>query len=78
MSQVKGLTPAYIPAIEKFSIQDEPYKGNKKVLIIGSGCAGLGSAWHLNRSGVDVTVYEASGKLGGHANTITGKLIVYI
>ena len=23
--------------------------------VIGSGCAGLGAAWHLNRSGVNVT-----------------------
>ncbi len=45
---------------------------NKRVLIVGSGCAGLGAAWHLNRCGVDVTIYEAADKLGGHANTING------
>ena len=49
-------------------------KSKKKVLIVGSGCAGLGAAWHLNRSGVDVTVFEKDTRLGGHANTIMGKL----
>ena len=56
---------------------------SKKVLVVGGGCAGLGCAWHLNRSGVDVTLYEKHSKVGGHANTIHGKrgfcwLYIYI
>lgn len=53
-------------------------KSNKKVLVVGSGCAGLGAAWHLNRAGVDVTVFEKDSRLGGHANTIIGKISSYI
>jgi hypothetical protein len=64
---------SYLPAVESF-LTDGPSKRNKKVLVIGSGCAGLGAAWHLNRAGVDVTVYEALEKLGGHANTVNGKI----
>lgn len=48
-------------------------KTNAKVLVVGSGCAGLAAAWHLNRAGVNVTIYESLGELGGHANTINGK-----
>jgi predicted NAD/FAD-binding protein len=48
-------------------------KKGKRVLVVGAGCAGLGAAWHLNRAGVDVTLFEELGKLGGHANTINGK-----
>ncbi|KAJ1431998.1 Mycolic acid cyclopropane synthetase-domain-containing protein [Ochromonadaceae sp. CCMP2298] len=43
----------------------------KKVLVVGAGCAGLGTAWHLNRAGVDVTLYESDDRVGGHANTIS-------
>jgi predicted NAD/FAD-binding protein len=46
----------------------------KKVLVIGSGCAGLGAAWHLKNSGIDVSVYESDSKAGGHANTIYGNV----
>ncbi len=39
------------------------------VAVIGGGIAGLGAAWAL--SGAHrVTVYEADGHLGGHANTV--------
>lgn len=51
---------------------------SKRVLVIGGGCAGLGCAWHLNRSGVDVTLYESHSKVGGHANTIHGKRILIV
>lgn len=40
------------------------------IFVVYEGCAGLGAAWHLNRSGVDVTLYEADSYIGGHANTI--------
>jgi len=40
-----------------------------KIAVIGSGIAGLGSAWLLNGA-YDVTVYEKNGTVGGHSNTI--------
>ena len=44
-------------------------KGNpngKKVVVIGSGPAGIASAAALNEAGCDVTVYERSEKFGGY------------
>ncbi|KAL7623987.1 hypothetical protein AAE478_005544 [Parahypoxylon ruwenzoriense] len=45
----------------------------KKVAIVGSGCAGLGALWALNRTHHDVYVYEAADRLGGHTNTVVWK-----
>lgn len=40
----------------------------KKVIIIGSGIGGLGSAALLSKSGYDVTVVEKNTSIGGRAN----------
>jgi len=40
-----------------------------KIAVIGSGIAGLGAAWLLNRA-YDVTVYEKNAYVGGHSNTL--------
>jgi predicted NAD/FAD-binding protein len=40
------------------------------IAVIGSGIAGLSAAWLLSRRH-RVTVYEASGRLGGHSNTVS-------
>jgi heterodisulfide reductase subunit A-like polyferredoxin len=64
-------TVSYFPCVKELT----SYKGNgrgKSVLVVGSGCAGLGSAWHLNRAGWDVTMKEAGSRFGGHANTVKG------
>lgn len=42
----------------------------KKIAVIGSGISGLSCAWLLSKRN-DVTLYEASDRLGGHANTAT-------
>lgn len=45
----------------------------KKVAIIGSGSAGMGALWALNRTHHDVYMYEATDRFGGHANTVEFK-----
>ncbi|MFC4127165.1 NAD(P)/FAD-dependent oxidoreductase [Nocardia rhizosphaerae] len=42
--------------------------GPRRVAVIGSGVAGLTAAWVLART-AEVTLYEAQGRLGGHADT---------
>jgi predicted NAD/FAD-binding protein len=41
-----------------------------KVAVIGSGAAGLTTAWLLDEQ-FDATVYERDDRLGGHAHTVT-------
>jgi predicted NAD/FAD-binding protein len=45
-------------------------EGNMRVAIVGSGIAGLGSAWLLAKAGHAVTVFEANDYLGGHTHTV--------
>ncbi|KAF4995138.1 hypothetical protein FDECE_12883 [Fusarium decemcellulare] len=45
----------------------------KKVAVIGSGCAGIGALWALNKTYHDVYMYEAADRLGGHTNTVQYK-----
>ena len=40
-----------------------------KIIVIGGGIAGLGSATYFSRKGHDVTVFEASDRIGGRAIT---------
>jgi predicted NAD/FAD-binding protein len=41
-----------------------------RIAIVGSGISGLGATWALQRVH-DVTLFEAAGRPGGHANTVT-------
>lgn len=41
----------------------------KKVAIVGAGCAGMVTARELYRCGLDVTIYEASDRIGGRLYT---------
>jgi predicted NAD/FAD-binding protein len=50
-----------------------PTVPRKKVAIIGSGSAGIGALWALNRTHHDVYMYEAADRLGGHINTVEFK-----
>jgi len=54
-----------------------PQLPRKKVAIIGSGSAGIGALWALNRTHHDVYMYEAADRLGGHTNTVEYKLGKY-
>ncbi len=42
----------------------------ESLAIVGSGIAGLGCAWFLQRE-FDITLFEADAHVGGHANTVT-------
>jgi predicted NAD/FAD-binding protein len=46
---------------------------SKKVAIIGGGVSGLAAAWHLhtNCPDVEVHIFEAEDRLGGHAHTLS-------
>ena len=41
-----------------------------RIAIVGSGIAGLTAAWHLDREGHAITVYEADDRIGGHTHTV--------
>jgi len=51
-SENKESKSSYNSTVKDFP--DFSLSPNARVAIIGSGCAGLGAAWHLNRSGADV------------------------
>ena len=38
--------------------------------IIGSGISGLSLFYYLNKFNIDVTLFEATDKVGGHSNTV--------
>ncbi|HVY32619.1 MAG TPA: NAD(P)/FAD-dependent oxidoreductase [Polyangiaceae bacterium] len=48
---------------------DEKRPGSERVAVVGAGIAGLHCAYRLQQSGVDVSLYEASGRVGGRMFT---------
>ncbi|MFD0979107.1 NAD(P)/FAD-dependent oxidoreductase [Tropicimonas aquimaris] len=47
----------------------KPETGRKRIAVVGAGISGLSAAYYLGASH-DVTVFEAAGRLGGHARTV--------
>lgn len=43
--------------------------GQRRVAVIGAGISGMSAAWLLGKS-LEVVLYEAGDKPGGHANTV--------
>ncbi len=41
----------------------------QRAAVIGGGIAGISSAWHLQNAGLEVDLYEADARLGGHTHT---------
>lgn len=64
---VAGMVSQGRPAFSKPKPQ-----GDKKIAVIGGGLAGLNAAYQLKKQGYVATVYEASDRLGGRAQSITG------
>lgn len=48
---------------------EQPARAPKRIAVIGAGISGMGAAYHLADSHA-VTLFEAEGRLGGHARTI--------
>jgi len=48
-------------------------ENKKKVVIIGSGFGGLGTACILSKAGYDVSIYEKNERFGGRANLLVEK-----
>ncbi len=55
-------------SIEQVVFKVQSIMSKLKIAVIGSGIAGLTTAWLLSRNHV-VTVYEKNDKFGGHSNT---------
>src|SRR4051794_9094528 len=65
-----GLAIATPAKAENFEM---PVKaGNRSVVVLGAGIAGLVSAYELRRAGYQVTVLEARNRIGGRAWSIRG------
>lgn len=41
-----------------------------RIAVVGSGIAGVASAYYLNKLGLDVSLFEAGPYFGGHTNTV--------
>jgi len=47
-----------------------PLKRGQKIAVVGSGVSGLGAAWLLSPH-YEVALFEATGRIGGHALTVS-------
>jgi len=53
----------------KKNFENKPTLKNKRVAIIGSGIAGMTTAYMLKKAGIEVTVFEANDHVGGRTST---------
>ena len=60
----------HIPPLRESRIRPLGHDHVERIAVIGAGISGLGSAWLLGKHH-DVTLFEASERLGGHTNTVT-------
>lgn len=54
------------------SFQLQPVGGNKRVIILGAGLAGMCSAYELSKVGYDCVILEARSRSGGRCWTLRG------
>ena len=56
-----------------------PHKSSKRIAIVGGGISGISCLWGLQNEDYEVHLYEADGRLGGHANSVpfvgNGKMV---
>lgn len=45
-------------------------KTPRHIAIVGGGISGIACSWKLRNHDCDVDLYEAEGRLGGHANSV--------
>lgn len=68
--------PAILSSCEKNQepdgITSEKKFKNYKVIIIGAGASGLYAGWYLQERGFDVSILEASDKIGGRIRHLSG------
>lgn len=62
---IKLLSPPQ--GIEKIASKEQGKKF--KIAIVGAGLSGLCAAYELNKIGCDITIFEASNKIGGRVKT---------
>lgn len=63
--QLKAISCLVNPRIGKEDIDVAPVRSKKKIAVIGGGVAGMQAAISSAERGLDVTLFERSGKLGG-------------
>ncbi|NBC95247.1 MAG: NAD(P)-binding protein [Deinococcus-Thermus bacterium] len=66
---IRRAPPAVAPEVRRTG---QHHRGERflRIAIVGSGIAGLGSSWLLDRHH-HVTLYESHPRLGGHSHTVT-------
>jgi monoamine oxidase len=71
---MRGLTPDWFAKRKELCLPP-----GMRVAVIGAGFAGLAAAWYLKECGVQTTLYEASGRVGGRVRTdrsfVPGKIV---